>query len=1023
MYSGSGDGSRARPHYIHNTTDLQNIKHNMDKHFRITNNLTLPAGFQPIGHDLPEGERAFTGTITGNGRQISGVMEPDSEHGTGLFYELNNATVQDIVFADLTLEGTTQIGCIAKKARGHTHIKNIKLKSNITFNMSGIASLVGGLIGETYGNNVIIDNCTLEDDNNVFLNVTASLGGIVGRGRDKGPLITNCRNYSDLTVSEMQVGGIIGFGNATVAYCTNEGNIEAGNQHAGGIGGSIGGLVVCCTNKGAINSLNNYAGGIVAYQKGKIKWCQNHGAVSATNMGAGGITGFLSYEVKYEVGTAVEINWGLIYQCLSIGAISAGSYAGGICGRIEGDKTEVITSYYDYQMAGVEDDEGKGEPRIGWRMRLRSGDVFTSNTYVDWDFGKHWIYERDVNDDLPFVGSWHVPIYHPEDFNNIRVEGARILARGTEQEGWYKLGAYGNYKQYRDIDMSVFKNFEPLFSWFIEETWGFQGTYDGQNHKISNINIFTPFDGDIGVFGSAYQKRISTSPLLYAPLNMQIKNLTVENLRIEYDNPFKETPPYHYGFYMTGGLLGSLGLTSSQAEETPEGDVLIENCHLKNVAIVHSDWSCGGFIGQILGSSETHIKVKNCTVENSDMLFVANDGYMSGGFIGSAAGPHISIEKAGMVNPVLDLAYNQELQRDTELWMNGGFIGYVYGNATIKECFVKGGLIKGMGQIGGFLGMAGACLIKDCYSRTPVLIPTTEGWDYAYGGFAGDISSEAVIENCYSTEPVDVNFSTEESWTEDYQGGFIGWNQYGTITNCYFDTERSGLPHEEPTEYGSKGTGLTSKEMTYPHAETAYQGWDFAEIWNIGNCLNKGYPTLKWEGIVQKPEMPGTGTFVFHLDGFTQANPRGMVTFYQDRFTALNSAQGYLEDEIFATRANPGPILRIGASQGDFEHGELGWEWLTPIIRTHKSIIRRLEVQADGPVHIKIFHDRKVVECYDFDPDNETHERSLQGHRSKEIQLLIKGGRTTTFYGLKLLIIPTSTYGHIRKKESGGDID
>ena len=72
-------------------------------------------------------------------------------------------------------------------------------------------------------------------------------------------------------------------------------------------------------------------------------------------------------------------------------------------------------------------------------------------------------------------------------------------------------------------------------------------------------------------------------------------------------------------------------------------------------------------------------------------------------------------------------------------------------------------------------------------------------------------------------------------------GGLCGYNSdTGTITNCYWDIGTSG----QATSAG--GEGRTTDEMTYPHAENTYVGWNFSNIWKEDNAYywNNGYPVL-----------------------------------------------------------------------------------------------------------------------------------------------------------------------------------
>jgi hypothetical protein len=75
-------------------------------------------------------------------------------------------------------------------------------------------------------------------------------------------------------------------------------------------------------------------------------------------------------------------------------------------------------------------------------------------------------------------------------------------------------------------------------------------------------------------------------------------------------------------------------------------------------------------------------------------------------------------------------------------------------------------------------------------------------------------------------------------------GGLVGGNYYGTITDSYWDIETS----DEPNMCGSQpyGTGCDpnyGKTTAQMHQQSTFEGWDFINVWNIGE--NQTYPYLR----------------------------------------------------------------------------------------------------------------------------------------------------------------------------------
>ncbi len=109
------------------------------------------------------------------------------------------------------------------------------------------------------------------------------------------------------------------------------------------------------------------------------------------------------------------------------------------------------------------------------------------------------------------------------------------------------------------------------------------------------------------------------------------------------------------------------------------------------------------------------------------------------------------------------------------------------------------------------------------------------------GGLCG--SNSGNITNCYSTGSVDGHL---------FLGGLCGYNDYSTFTNCFWDTETSGMTdgqgNEDPDPAGV--LGRTTAQMQTQSTFTDH-GWDFdpddgdAADWRINN--ERDYPKLIWQ--------------------------------------------------------------------------------------------------------------------------------------------------------------------------------
>ena len=172
----------------------------------------------------------------------------------------------------------------------------------------------------------------------------------------------------------------------------------------------------------------------------------------------------------------------------------------------------------------------------------------------------------------------------------------------------------------------------------------------------------------------------------------------------------------------------------------------------------------------------------------------------------------------------------------------GGFCWYNLGEIT--QCHSTG-IVIGKTQLGGFCGRNDNIIIR-CYA-----IGNVTGTGDNVGGFVG-WNNGGSIDDCYtkgnatgddyiggfcgrnSTETITHCYSTGIPSGDTNIGGFCGINT-GTITDCFWDTDTSG------TAISDGGTGKTTSEMKTKSTFTDVN-WDFIVIWFINGITNNGYP-------------------------------------------------------------------------------------------------------------------------------------------------------------------------------------
>ncbi len=223
---------------------------------------------------------------------------------------------------------------------------------------------------------------------------------------------------------------------------------------------------------------------------------------------------------------------------------------------------------------------------------------------------------------------------------------------------------------------------------------------------------------------------------------------------------------------------------------------LIADIELEMIDITGQD-GVGSFIGYCYG------EVTLCFMKSGSV--VGRDAV--GGLIGY-------VNPAGAVN----FSYSNGIVGGTN--KVGGLIGHLAStcNYSSSEAFVIGQM-----QVGGLVGIAGE--IGDCYATGNVTAIINAG-----GGLAGEIW--AAIVNSYSTGTVTGGGTN---------GGLAGTNPivWGSATNCYWDTETSGMPGS------TVGTGRTTAQMM--QQATFDPLWDFTSTWRIDETIT--YPYFQWEDV------------------------------------------------------------------------------------------------------------------------------------------------------------------------------
>lgn len=263
----------------------------------------------------------------------------------------------------------------------------------------------------------------------------------------------------------------------------------------------------------------------------------------------------------------------------------------------------------------------------------------------------------------------------------------------------------------------------------------------------------------------------------------QVKNVTVRDAWCD-----------GYG----SGTGDTASLFAIYQDDKDGGDILIENVHAENVAVISYE-GCAGFVIWARNSRphKGNVTVRNCSSVNGRVTdYGSGSPSGHGGFathINQAAGYETLFENCFAANATTSSGGG-----------GGGFVGKItQGKATFRNCF-SAGTVYGPTNVGGFLGTdaTGQAVFENCYSVTA----TTPNFgrvnlSSTHGGFAGNPGAGTVFKNCYAAGEVGWLSAGPEGQLGNSSGGGLSKNMgkgfsgngRGAITNCFYDKQLTAM--------------------------------------------------------------------------------------------------------------------------------------------------------------------------------------------------------------------------------------
>jgi hypothetical protein len=168
----------------------------------------------------------------------------------------------------------------------------------------------------------------------------------------------------------------------------------------------------------------------------------------------------------------------------------------------------------------------------------------------------------------------------------------------------------------------------------------------------------------------------------------------------------------------------------------------------------------------------------------------------------------------------------------------GGLVGYNYG--TVSNSYSSAN-VTGEYSVGGLVGRNeyGWGGVEGTVSNSYFTGSVTSYESYA-GGLVGWNRNEGTVSNSYSSGKVTGNSGV---------GGLVGWNEEGTVSNSFWDTETSG---QAASDGGTDKTTAQMQDITTFSGATwnittvaSSSTRDTGYIWNIVDDVT--YPFLSWQ--------------------------------------------------------------------------------------------------------------------------------------------------------------------------------
>lgn len=360
----------------------------------------------------------------------------------------------------------------------------------------------------------------------------------------------------------------------------------------------------------------------------------------------------------------------------------------------------------------------------------------------------------------------------------------------------------------------------------------FAGIFDGANHTVSGF-IYRAIDNQLlGFFGfnEGTVKNLNVADCRVR-INSQLYNTgkvnqihfgavaaynkgNVDNCSADVDVKIKLKGGLYVSFWADfAAIVGDNYSPGIVSNCTASGSIDFDGSYIESLQLNIGGAVACGYSSSTIATSSSSVDVSfnnlNSTNNNSSYLYMGSFIGFSSGMVNSCTatgnvvskhtvysargydvyiGGFAGYSEGGIMqncSATGNVSHSTDASGENNYVKAAGFIGYTSGG--ISRCYATGNVTVNAGEhshsvAGGFAGQIHGVVVSECYSIGDVnnvsLLETISG------GFAGYISYNGILRNCYSTGNVHQETNGPSSGETTYAGGLLGM-LVGQVINCY----------------------------------------------------------------------------------------------------------------------------------------------------------------------------------------------------------------------------------------------